>query len=448
MEGAFDIGLRVVGVLVLVALNGFFVSAEFALVGSRRTRLDQLAAAGNSAAALSRRMQEDLDRYIAAAQLGITLASLALGWIGEGTIAQLVDPPIESLTTWLLGNLAVAETVAAGVSHAVGIAVSFFIITSLHIVLGEQAPKVFAIRAPERTALFIARPLAIFNSIFGLVIRFLDWATEAVLSLFGIREGGGHTKVHSADELRLLVEESGEAGVLDEAEQEMLVNVFSFADRPAYQAMLPRTEVVTIDHEATVREFLDRFAETGHTRFPVLGPGGVDDVKGTISAKELLVALRDGTVAFDEPIAPLIRPAFFTPESKRIGDLLQEMRDKHIRLAILIDEYGGMAGIVTMEDLVEEIVGELDDELEHDEQELKTIDERTSVVEGQMRVEDVNEELGLNIPPGDYETLAGFILARLGRLPETGDSLTHDGARLTVIEMQGPRIKRIEVTRV
>ncbi len=447
MAGAFDITLRLAGVLVLVALNGFFVAAEFALVGSRRTRLDQLAGAGNATAALSRRMQDDLDRYIAAAQLGITLASLALGWIGESTIAELVDPPIERLVTWLLGNLSVAEDLALVISHAFGITVSFFIITSLHIVLGEQAPKVFAIRAPERTALFIARPLAIFNRVFGLVIRFLDWATETVLQIFGIHEAGRHTKVHSADELRLLVEESGEAGVLDEGEQEMLINVFAFANRPAYQAMLPRTEVVTIDHDATIREFLDRFAETGHTRFPVLGPGGIDDVKGIISAKDLLVALRNEQVTLDQPITPLIRPAFFTPESKRIGDLLQELRDKHNRMAILIDEYGGMAGIVTMEDLVEEIVGELDDELDRDDQELKMIDERTSVVDGQIRVEDVNEELGLGIPGGDYETLAGFILARLGRLPATGDSLTYDGIRLTVTAMQGPRIKQIEIKR-
>jgi CBS domain containing-hemolysin-like protein len=447
MEGAWDIALRVAGVLVLVALNGFFVAAEFALVGARRTRLDQLASAGNGAAALGRRMQEDLDRYIAAAQLGITLASLALGWIGESTIAELVDPPIEALMDWLLGNLSVAETMAAAISHAVGIAISFFIITTLHIVLGEQAPKVFAIRAPERTALFIARPLSVFNSVFGLVIRFLDWATEMVLRAFGIRESGGHTKVHSADELRLLVEESAEAGVLDEGEQEMLINVFAFADRPAYQAMIPRTEVVTIDQDATVRMFLDRFAETGHTRFPVLGSGGVDDVKGIISAKELLVALRDGLTAFDNPIAPLVREAFFTPESKRVGDLLQEMRANHHRLAILIDEYGGMAGIVTMEDLVEEIVGDLDDELDHDDDGVRMIDERTTVVDGQVRVEDVNEELGLNIPPGDYDTLAGFILARLGRLPAPGDSLTHDGSRLTVTAMQGPRIKEIEIKR-
>jgi CBS domain containing-hemolysin-like protein len=448
MAGISDILARLAGVMALVAMNGFFVAAEFALVGARRTRLEQMAGAGNTAAALSRRMQDDLDRYIAAAQLGITLASLALGWIGESTIAQLVDPPIEALMIWLLGNLAIAEALTLTISHAVGIAVSFFIITTLHIVLGEQAPKVFAIRAPERTALFIAQPLAIFNRLFGPVIRFLDWATETVLKLFGISESGGHTKVHSADELRLLVEESGEAGVLDEGEQEMLINVFAFADRPAYQAMLPRTEVVTIDHDASMREFLDRFAATGHTRFPVLGPGGVDDVEGIISAKDLLLVLRDSTFSLDQPITPLIRPAFFTPETKRIGDLLQELRDKHIRMAILIDEYGGMAGAVTMEDLIEEIVGELDDELERDDQELTTIDERTSVVEGQIRLEDVNEQLALHLPEGDYETLAGFMLERLGRLPQTGDSLTYNGIRLTVLEMQGPRIKQIEITRV
>ena len=216
----------------------------------------------------------------------------------------------------LLGSLAIAETLALTISHAVGIAISFFIITTLHIVLGEQAPKVFAIRAPEQTAVFIAQPLAIFNRMFSLVIRFLDWATEAVLKLFGIDESGGHTKVHSADELRLLVEESGEAGALDEDEQAMLINVFAFADRPAYQAMLLRTEVVTIDHDASVREFLDRFAATGHTRFPVLGPGGVDDVVGIISAKDLLVMLRDSGFTLDQPITPLIRPVFFTPEKQ------------------------------------------------------------------------------------------------------------------------------------
>src|SRR5262245_14213872 len=330
MSEVFSVALRLGVVLLLVALNGFFVAAEFALVGSRRTRLEQIAASGNAAAALSRRMQDDLDRYIAAAQLGITLASLALGWIGESTIAELVEPPIETLLDYVLGRLALTHELATAISHTVGVAVSFFIITSLHIVLGEQAPKVFAIRSPESSALFIARPLALFNAVFSPMIRFLDWATNLVLRMFGISEAGSHSKVRSADELRLLVEESGEAGALKAQEQEMLINVFAFADRPAYQAMLPRTEVTTIGYDAMVREFLDRFAQTGHTRFPVIGPGGVDDIKGIISAKDLLVALHDGTAGLDQPIAPLIRPAFFTPGSKRIGDLLQELRAKHI----------------------------------------------------------------------------------------------------------------------
>ncbi|GAB4213748.1 MAG: hemolysin family protein [Roseiflexaceae bacterium] len=442
-----DTLMRLGGVAVLVLLNGFFVAAEFALVGARRTRLDQLAAAGNSAAALSRRMQENLDRYVAAAQLGITLASLALGWIGESTIASLIDPPIEALLGQLLEPV-VAETAALTLSHAVAVAISFFIITTLHIVLGEQAPKVFAIRSPEQAALFIATPLAAFNWLFAPVIRFLDWATGVVLRLFGVGEAAGHTKVHSAEELRLLVEESGEAGVLNEEAQEMLMNVFSFADRPAYQAMLPRTEVVTIDHDATVREFLDRFAETGHTRFPVLGPGGIDDVRGIVSAKDLLVALRNGDLSLEGSIASLVRPAFFTPETKHIGDLLRELRHQHIRMAILVDEYGGMAGVVTMEDLVEEIVGELDDELEHDEQEMRTIDEHTSVVEGQIRLEDLNEELRLNLPSGDYETLAGFLLQRLGRLPAPSDSLVYNNVRFVVLSMHGPRIKEVEITKL
>jgi CBS domain containing-hemolysin-like protein len=439
--------LRLGGVFVLVLLNGFFVSAEFALVSARRTRLDQLAASGNAAAALCRRMQADLGRTIAATQLGVTLMSLALGWVGEPAIADLIDRPIESFLGSLLG-LAVARDLALVISHSIGVALSFFVITWLHIVLGEQSAKILALQAPERHALFIVRPLSIFAGIFSPIIHLLNWSTVRVLRLIGIRGTDSHTTVHSAAELRLLVEESGEAGALEAEEQEMLINVFAFAERPAYQAMLPRTEVATIDHDATIRAFLDRFAETGHTRFPVLGPGGIDDVKGIISAKDLLVALRTGEIDFDQPITPLLRPAFFTPESKRIGDLLQELRDKHIRMAILIDEYGGMAGVVTMEDLIEEIVGELDDELEHDAAEVQTIDERTSVVEGQIRVEDVNEELNLDIPPGEYDTLAGFILDQMGRLPDVGDSLNYKNVRMTVLEMQGPRIRQIEIQRV
>jgi CBS domain containing-hemolysin-like protein len=444
----YDTGLRLLGVAVLVMLNGFFVAAEFALVSARRGRLEQLAAGGDKAAALSRRMQDQLDRYIAAAQLGITLASLALGWIGESTIAAMVEPPIEYGLGLLLSNLAMSEGIATVISHAVGIGVAFFIITALHIVLGEQAPKVYAIHEPEVTARVIARPLYWFDRLFAPVIRFLDGATGLVLRAFGIREGGSHTRVHSSEELRMLVEESGEAGVLDEQSQEMLINVFAFGNRPAYQAMVPRTETVTIDSDATVREFLERFATSGHTRFPVLGPGGIDDVYGIVSAKDLLLVMRSGEIDIDGPIASFVRPAFFTPEAKHIGDLLREMRHQHQRMAILIDEYGGMAGVVTLEDLIEEIVGDIDDNQQHPDANPQRIDDHTIVVEGQMRVEEANADLHLSLPTGDYETLAGFILTKIGRLPSTGDIITGHGVRLTVLEMQGPRIKRVEITRM
>lgn len=424
-------------VIALVALNGFFVATEFALVSVRRTRIEHLASEGNSAAKGVQKALHSLDAYIAATQLGITMASLALGWIGEPALAHLIEPALSFLPA----------VVAPAAAHTVAVAIAFTIITSLHIVLGELAPKTIALQRPERTALLVAGPTSLFLRIFWPFIAVMNGAGNLVVRLVGLSPASGHAMVHSAEELRLLVEESGEAGVLDEEEQEMLINVFAFAHRPAYQAMVPRTEVVTVEHDARLPEFLDRFATTGHTRFPVIGPGGIDHVVGLISAKDILVALRDGRLSFDDPIASLIRPAFFTPETKRIGDLLQEMREQRIRLAILVDEYGGMAGMVTTEDLVEEIFGELEDEREHDAAALTTIDDRTTVVEGQIRVDELNEELEVDIPNGDYETLAGFILTQLGRLPNPGDVVNYDGLRLTVLEMQGPRIRRVQITR-
>lgn len=442
-----DTGLRLLSVAVLVLLNGFFVAAEFALVGARRARLEQMELAGDMAAALGRRMQEDLDRYIAAAQLGITLASLALGWVGESTIAALLEPPIEQAISFILGNV-LAEQVATLIGHAAGIAAAFFVITTLHIVLGEQAPKVYAIREPEEVARFIARPLDLFNKIFSPIIYFLDWATSLTLRLFGISHSGSHERIHSAEELRLLVEESGQAGIFDAEAQEMLINVFGFGERPAYQAMVPRTEVVTIDHLANVGEFLARFDSSGHTRFPVLGEGGIDDVHGIVSVKDLIATMQSGNIDLQAPIAPFIRPPYFVPETKHVGELLREMRDNSQRMAILIDEYGGMAGVVTIEDLIEEIIGDIDDNLKDPDEDLHKIDERTSVVEGQIRIEDVNDELELEIPSGEYETLAGFILDQLGRLPNQGAQLDYRNLRLTVLEMQGPRIKRVEIRRI
>lgn len=441
------LAIRVLAVLLLVGMNGFFVAAEFALVGARASRLDQLTEEGRGGAKLARYMQNHLDRYIAASQLGITVASLLLGWLGEDTFAQLIEPPVARGLAAVLGPIPAVSQYAGTISTTIGFALAIFIVTVLHIVLGEQAPKVFAIRAAEQTALFIARPLQIFNQIFGLIIRFLDWLTNLVLRIFGVQGQTGHHGPPTLEELRMMVQASRQGGVIEQEEQELLINVFDFGSRAGYQVMIPRTDVKTIAHDSTVREFLQMFRETGHTRFPVLGSGGIDDVRGIISAKDLLVMLGDGSISFDQPIQPLVRPAFFRPDTKRVSNLMHEMQKQRQRMAVLIDEYGGMAGIVTQEDLVEEIVGELDDELDTNPDDIRPIDEQRAVVEGSTHIDDVNDELELTIPTGDYETIAGFILEQLGRLPSEGETVQYDGVSLTILEMQGPRIARIEIRR-
>jgi CBS domain containing-hemolysin-like protein len=431
----FETGLGLLAIVILVLLNGFFVATEFSLVSVRHTRIDELVVSGNRSAVVVQHALQRLDPYIAATQLGITMASLALGWIGEPVLAHLIEP----LLTFL------PQSLTAATAHTIAVTIAFIIITTLHIVFGELAPKSIALQRPESTALWVTQPTALFLKIFWPFITILNGTGNLVVRAVGLTPASGHEMVHSSAELQLLVAQSSEAGVLDADERAMLTNVFTFADRAAHQVMRPRPKVETIDHAATIRTLIALLAETGHTRFPVLGPGGVDDVQGIISAKDLFVAQHNDVVNLDTPISALVRPAFFTPESKRVGDLLQEMRSEHIRLAVLVDEYGGMAGIVTMEDLVEEIIGELADEGEQDFQEVRKIDDHTSIVDGQFRVEDANEELQLNLPAGDYETLGGFILMRLGRLPATGESVTYQDVRLTVVEMQGPRIKRIEL---
>ncbi len=445
--GFGTLSLRILAVFALVLANGFFVAAEYSLVSSRRSKLDQLAEGGSLTARIARTMQNNLDRTIAASQLGVTICSLALGALAEPTFSAIIEPPVASITERIFGVFRGADAFASTLSHAVGVAVALFIVTTMHIVLGEQSPKVIAIRTPERVAMFAARPLRWFSLVFALIIWLLDWLTGTVLALLGVRGTSGHHGPPTLEELRLMVQSSAAGGVLERDEQELLINVFDFGSRAAYQVMVPRTEVATIEESASTHEFLDLFRATGHTRFPVLGERGVDDIQGVISAKDLLVALGDGAIDFDQPIAPLVRPAFFAPDSKRVSDLLHAMQREHVRMAMLVDEYGGMAGIATLEDLVEEIVGELDDELDTTEADIETVDEHTTIVDGMTRIETVNDELQLELPEGQYETVAGLILDRLGRIPQSGEQVPLDGVVLTVLDVQGPRIARVKILR-
>jgi CBS domain containing-hemolysin-like protein len=319
------------------------------------------------------------------------------------------------------------------------------IVTTLHIVLGEQAPKVFAIRSPEQVSKLAAYPLELFNKVLGIFIVFLDWLTARTLRLFGVTDPPGHHSSPSLEDIRMMVNTSMPHDAGEEDAREMIINVFDFADRGAYQVMVPRPQVATIRESATLGEFLDLFASTGHTRFPVVGERGIDDVRGIVSAKDVLIHLRDQPGDQKTSVSALMRPAFFVPETKRIGKLLHEMRQQHTRMVILVDEYGGMAGITTMENLVEEVMGEVQDELDRDEEDVRSINDDTFVVDAQLRIDEFNSELHVSIPQGDYETVAGFLLQQWGHLPQPGDSLVFNNLRFVVTRMNGPRIEQLEV---
>jgi len=431
--------LRLLAVAGLVLANGFFVAAEFALVSVRRTRVEELIAQGNRTAALVHRAIRDPDRFIAATQLGITVASLLLGWVGEASLAPLLQPILRLLPDAWIGPARAG--IAAGISFA--------LITFLTVVLGELAPKSIALQNPERTALLVARPILWSFYLFLPFIWLLNGAGNLFLRLIRVPPARGHERVHSVAELKMLLEASRREGVLEEAEKRMLVGVFDLGEMTARQVMIPRTRMVTVNQDDTVRELLARFRESGHSRFPVLGPGGVDDVVGVVSVKDLLLHLPTAETDLERPMREWMRPALFFPETKPIADLLQELRRDRARMAILVDEYGGVAGALTVEDIVEEIVGELQDELDREPRPVRPVDARTLVVSGQLRVEEANEEFDLDLPVSEeYETVAGFVLTYLQRLPAEGESFRYRGLELRVLEMRGPRIAWVEITRL
>ncbi len=431
---------RLLAVMALVAANGFFVMVEFALVTSRRARIDQMIAQGQRSARLVKHMMEHTDAYIAAAQLGITMASLALGWIGDVTIAALIEPPLQAL----LGRWSEAAALT------VGTITSFTLVTSLHIVLGEQAPKILAIRYPEQTAMWVAPPLNVFYIVFRPFIWALDQSTAAVLRLLGVAGVTSQHGVYTVDELKILVRESQESGILEEEEEEMLVRVFEFSDRYVREVMIPRTEIVAIERTATLSDLLSTFTQHQHSRFPVYD-GDLDHVVGLISIKDVLMLMSHQEVPRSRPLAELglIRPVLMVPESRRVGDLFQEMRRTRTQMAIVIDEYGGTAGLVTIEELAEEIVGRVSDEWVQEEPEVEALGQGTFEVDAMLRVDEVNAELGLQLPESpDYETLAGFLLYLLRRIPQEGEEVRWRDLSFTILEMKGPKIERVRITRL
>jgi len=425
---------RLAGVLTLVFANGFFVAAEFSIVTVRKTRIDQLIAEGHRGAKAVRRAVSNPDPYIAATQLGITMASIALGWIGEPALAGIVQP----LVAFLPVQIAVAT------AHSIAVAIAFAIVTALHIVLGELAPKTIALDKAEATALIVVKPTELFMKAFWPFITLLNGTGRAVVKMLGLESRGGHAMVHSEAELKMLVTASQEAGVLEEQEEQMLHRVFGFGDLTAGQVMIPRTELVAVAAETTVPDLVVQIAQGPHTRLPVYRTD-LDDVVGMLHVKDLLRALAPG-----EPKAnagSLAREVLTVPVTLGADDLLAEMRRRRAREALVIDEYGGTAGLVTFESLMERIIGEIPGEMGAQTRTTLRSD-GSADIDGLALVSDFNAQFGLHVDEDTYTTVGGYVLGRLGRRARVGDTIDVEGRKLRVEAVDGLRVAKVWLSRL
>jgi CBS domain containing-hemolysin-like protein len=425
--------LQILLVFFLVFANGFFVASEFALVGVRRSRIETLARAGDKRAKRLLGLVDNLNAYISATQLGITLASLALGWIGEPVIAHLLEIPLHGL---------VSDTVL----HTISFTIAFSIITFLHIVLGELAPKTLALERAEKTALAIALPMLVFYKTFRWPIRLLDWAGTRTVRLFGLHPSGDHASIYTEEELRHLVDISRQSGHLKEEEQKLINSVLNFSDAEVREAMIPRTSVDAISITATLEEAKNAFRGLGYSRLPVYRDNR-DDVVGILFRRDLEPFLEQSNHdGFD--LQQLLHAPQFIPATAPLGTALKHMQASHTHIAVVVDEHGGMEGIVTLEDLLEEIVGEINDEFD-EETRAQIIKEPagTYLLSGMLTVRDANRRLQLELPEeGGYTTLAGFLMAQAGKLLQVGDVVKYEGKHFVVERLDRRRIRRVRLT--
>ncbi len=412
----------------LVLLNGFFVAAEFALVKVRPTQLEPHVERGDRRARAARHMVTHLDAYLSATQLGITLASLALGWIGEPAFAWLLEPLIMRI-----------PGASPALLHTISLTTAFMVITILHIVLGELAPKSIAIRKPEPTSLWIALPLIAFYKITYPAIWVLNHSANAILKLFGIEPVSEEEAAADEEELRLILA-STQPDAISDQKRDILDNVFELSHRTARQIMLPRPDVVFMSTSQTLEENLEVARGSGHTRFPLVEEGDdLDHVIGLIHIKDVF-----RSDPAPESLAPLMREIVFVPDTMRLDRLLRRMRAERSHMAAVLDEFGGVSGIVTMEDVLEEIVGEIQDEFDLEPPELIKTDDSTYEISGQMLVKDLEDELSIEFSERDEDTIGGVILSELGRRPRPGDSVVLEPLSLEVLEIDGNRAKTVK----
>lgn len=434
MEGSLSSDLLgLVAVIVLVLMNGFFVAAEFSLVSVRQTRIAELVAQGHVSAKAVQDALKNPDRVIAATQLGITLASLGLGWIGEPAVAHLLQPLVE-----LFPN-----AMQSGVSHSLSAGLAFALITFLHVVVGELAPKSIALQNPEKTSLVVARPTLWIEWIFKPIIWLLNGTGNALLRLIGVKPATGHELVHSVEELKMLVTASTEGGVVEPQEREMLHAVFDFGELLVGQVMIPRTEIVAVEADIPLEEIIALITESTYTKFPVYDDN-LDTILGIVHVKDIIRLMQDP--GWEECTArSLVREPIYVPETIPVSALLRQFRDRRQHIAIVLDEYGGTAGLVTLEDLLEEVFGEVSDPFDRVSPEFQTQPDGSILIDGMTLIEDVNAHLGLNLEDPNYYTIAGYVLGKLGRIPKVNEIVEGNNVRLQVAALDGLRIARVSL---
>ena len=404
----------------LVLLNGFFVAAEFAMVRVRSSQIDLKIKTNHSGGILSKKIIMNLDGYLAATQLGITIASLALGYFGEKVVFDVFD------NFFLLIHLAIKDSIL----HALSYTLAFIFITILHIVFGELAPKSIAIQNPTETTVNLAYPLHIFYLVFRPLIWFLNGFANLLLNLLGVKTISA-LEMHSSEELQLILEQGKESGALDSTEHEMIQNVFDFKDRIVKNIMVPRTQMAAIEINTPGTEVVDLIISEGYSRLPVFTES-IDNIVGMVHAKDIIPLLYSQK---EIVIKDIVRQAYFIPESKRINDLLTELQLKRLQIAIVLDEFGGTAGMVTLEDIVEELVGEIQDEYDEEVPIVEKVSEREYIVSCLASIDDVNEHLPYELPEEEtYDSVAGLINVIFGKIPEIGESEESDGYRFTILK--------------
>ncbi len=421
-------------IAILIAFTAFFVSFEFAIVKIRSTRIDQLVAEGNKKAIAAKKIVSNLDEYLSACQLGITVTALGLGWLGEPTVEHLLHP--------LFTQLNIPES-ASGILSFV---IAFASVTFIHVVVGELAPKTVAINKAEAVTLIFAKPMIIFYKLMYPFIKVLNGSARIIVGMFGLKPASEHEEAHSEEELQFIISESYKSGEINQSEYKYVNNIFEFDDRIAKEIMVPRTEIVAFDKSQTLEECLEIVKVENYTRYPVID-GEKDNIVGMLNMKEVLTDYISGK-NLDTPIDEYTRPVIQVIESIAIHDLLVKMQKDRVHMAILMDEYGGTAGLVTVEDILEEIVGEIRDEFDEDEvPEINKISEHKTVVDGKVLIDEVNDLFGLDIQEEEMDTIGGWILSEKMDVVE-GDKIKYGDYEFKVLEIDGYHIKLLEIVKL